>query len=59
VRGAAVTPVGVRISWTPSGNTLGYWIFRSTTKDAEGERINRDPIIGGAFVDVNVEPGVT
>ena len=51
--------LGNIISWQPSDNPDGYYIYRSTVVGDEGERITKDPIHGGSFVDVNVESSTT
>ncbi|MDR3120448.1 MAG: RICIN domain-containing protein [Clostridiales bacterium] len=53
--GAEVTRVGVKFTWSPSNNALGYRIYRSTSEGGEGLSISDFPITsGGEFVDVNV-----
>jgi hypothetical protein len=52
-------PLGVKLSWSPAGNALGYNIYRSAVKGLQGERINSKPVFGGAYTDANAESGVT
>ena len=56
---ALVTPIGVCFDWTPSGNNLGYRIFRYETPEGEGVNISDFPIKGSSYFDANVNPNTT
>jgi hypothetical protein len=51
--------LGIKLSWSPSDHSSGYWIYRSTVKSELGERVNGKPVFGGAYVDVNVDSDTT
>jgi hypothetical protein len=53
---AVVTELGVKLSWAPSGNALGYRIFRGASAGDEGISITDFPLSTKEYVDVNVEP---
>jgi hypothetical protein len=52
---AEVTPIGILFDWTPSDNTHGYRIYRSTTPGGEGLSISDFPLTGSSFFDANVD----
>ncbi|MDR2664723.1 MAG: hypothetical protein LBC21_00400 [Oscillospiraceae bacterium] len=49
---AEAFPLGVKLHWSPSGNPLGYNIYRSAVKGEQGEKINGNPVFGGEYIDV-------
>ena len=51
---AVVTTIGVCIDWTPSGNAMGYRIYRFNSQGGTGVSISDLPIKGSSFFDVNV-----
>jgi murein DD-endopeptidase MepM/ murein hydrolase activator NlpD len=52
---AVVTELGVKLNWAPSGNALGYRIFRGRYESDEGISITDFPLATKEYVDVNVE----
>lgn len=53
---ATVTKIGISFDWTPSGNALGYRIYRSTVQGGDGISISDFPLAGSSFFDANVDP---
>jgi hypothetical protein len=53
---ATVTKIGVAFDWAPSGNALGYRIYRSSVPGGDGISISDFPLTGSTFFDANVEP---
>jgi hypothetical protein len=59
--------LGVKLAWSPSDNSRGYNVYRSSTRAAaanetgkgKADKVNRKPVSGGDFVDVNAGPDIT